>query len=516
MSISVKAGNERITAGDPIKGVGALVKTRIRLRLMIAIPVITTLLVLGLGWIIIDMCSRELISGTPPETVDLFLTRARMTVDHVAIAVVLWSVLSLVAGLVLAYTITYPIRRLTSDTASIAKGDLSRTIHLGGEGEIAMLGSAFNDMVSSINKYLLQTMSGGVVTINEKAVITSMSADAEVILGVSAQELVGRGITEMIPDTKENRRFHQVIRDTLESRRTHVGREMTVTTENRDAIPISISTSFLRDRDDTLIGLIVSFEDVKHLKKIQEQMRIVDRLTTLGGLAAGIAHQVRNPLCSIRGLAQLLKESAAENSSLSDYSDVILSDVDRIDKVIDRLLRFIQPNATGWTFASLNDVVEDTLLLARHEIRKKDIDFEADYASELPKILCQRENLMQAILNLFVNAFQSIENSGKVWVRTLHVEDPGGSPFGAVRLEIGDDGPGMTKEIISRIFEPSFTTKDDGGGFGLAITRQTVEVHGGRITVKSTPNVKTTFTILLPIRKQEVQEGEPVGHAESV
>lgn len=493
-----------------------LAKTQIRLRLIIAIPVITTLLVLGLGWIIIDMNSRELLYRTPPDTVQELAKRVQTALEHTTIVIVIGGVLALVSGLVLAIAITYPIRRLTSDTATIAGGDLTRTIHLGGDGEIALLGSAFNNMLTSLNKYLLQTMSGGVVTINGKAQITTMSADAEVILGLSAQDLVGRHITEMIPDTKGNRRFHQVIWDTLHNRRTHVGREMKVTTKGRDAISISISTSFLRDRDDTLIGLIISFDDVEHLKKIQEQMRIVDRLTTLGGLAAGIAHQVRNPLCSIRGLAQLLHENAEKNSLLADYSDVILSDVDRIDKVVDRLLRFIQPTTSGWALASVNDIVEDTIVLARHEIRKKDIEFEVEYAEDMPKILCQRENLMQSILNILVNAFQAIEQCGWVRVRTRVVADRESGPDGAVCLEISDNGPGMPPEIAARIFEPSFSTKDEGGGFGLAITRQTVEVHGGRITVTSVPHQETTFTVLLPIRKQQVQEGEPVGQAESV
>ncbi|HOY62847.1 MAG: Sensor protein ZraS [bacterium ADurb.Bin236] len=478
---------------------------RVRLRLGIAIPVLMTLLVLGTGWVILDMNTRELLGKPTPLTVENYQKAVEKAIEHTTIAVVVGGAFSLLVGLALAYAITAPLRRLAGGAASIAGGDLSRSIQVGGDGEIAMLGSAFNNMLASINKYLLQTMSGGVVTINEKARITAASADAEVILGVNSRDLIGRHITEMIPDIKENRQFHTLIKETLEKRATFVGKELAITTENREAIPVSISTSYLRDSHDTLIGLIISFDDVKNLRKIQDQMQVVDRLTTLGGLAAGIAHQVRNPLCSIRGLAQLLKENAEPDSSLCDYSDVILSDVDRIDRVIDRLLRFIQPTSQGWSYESLNDVVDDTLLLAKHEIRNKSIELDVRPGEGLPKIMCQRENLMQAIMNLLVNAFQAIESRGLVRVETSFAPAEGGEE-GSIVLKVTDDGPGIADADMARIFEPSFTTKDDGSGFGLSITRQTVEAHGGRIRVRNRPESGAEFTIWLPVRSGEARQ----------
>jgi len=481
-------------------------KKKIRLRLMIAIPVMTTLLVLGLGLVIVDLNSRELLNRQPPSTVRQFRDRVDMAMEHTTIVIVVGGGIALLAGLILAIAITWPIRRLTAGTVSIASGDLTRNIHISGDGEIAMLGSAFNNMIGSINRYLLQTMSGGVVTIDEKGNITSMSTDSEVILGVSAQDFISKPISDMIPALKDNEEFHETIRSTLKERHTFVGKEMMIVTRDRDRIPISISTSFLKDRDNTLIGLIISFDDVAHLRKIQEQMRIVDRLTTLGGLAAGIAHQVRNPLCSIRGLAQLLKENDKGNGPLADYSDVILSDVDRIDKVVERLLKFIQPTNTGWTFAPPATIIEETVMLAKHEVRNKEIDIKLDVPPGLPNLLCQEENLLQALLNLLVNAIQSIEKKGVVGVAVSHAPDPAGvRKSGDLVIKITDNGPGIKKEHLSRIFNPSFTTKEDGAGFGLVITRQTVEAHGGRITVDSEPGKGASFTIVLPVR-EEVKE----------
>lgn len=487
------------------KSFAPISKTKIRLRLMIAIPVMTTLLVLGLGLVVVDLNQRELLSRQPPATVKQFRDRVDTAMEHTTIAIVAGGGIALLTGLILAIAITWPIKRLTAGTASIASGDLTRNIHVSGDGEIALLGSAFNNMISSINRYLLQTMAGGVVTIDERGNITSMSTDSEVILGVNAQDFIGRPISDMIPRFKENAVFHETIASTLKDRRTFVGKEMMITTEDRDRIPISISTSFLKDRDNTLIGLIISFDDVAHLRKIQDQMRIVDRLTTLGGLAAGIAHQVRNPLCSIRGLAQLLKESdKGAGGPLSDYSNVILSDVDRIDKVVERLLKFIQPTTSGWSFEPPAKIIEDTVMLAKHEVRDKEIDIRIKVQKDLPDVLCQEENLMQALLNLLVNAIQSIEKKGVVEVAAAHSpgKKSGAGRGGEIVIKVSDNGPGIKKEHLSRIFNPSFTTKEDGAGFGLVITRQTVEAHGGRIIVESEPGKGAAFTIWLPVREE--------------
>lgn len=495
------------------------IKTKIRLRLMIAIPVMTTLLVLGLGLAIIKLIELELLGTPMPIETAQMKSKIAVAMGHTTIVIVFFGGLALLSGLILALTITNPIRRLAAGTAEIARGDLTRTIHLSGDGEIAMLGSAFNNMISSINRYLLQTMSGGVVTINDTGNITSMSTDAEVILGLSAQEFTGKPISEMIPETFENEEFHQTIRSTLQERTTFVGKEMYISTENRDMIPISISTSFLKDHDNTLIGLIISFDDVAHLRRVQDQMRVVDRLTTLGGLAAGIAHQVRNPLCSIKGLAQLLSENARseENSQLSNYSKVILSDVDRIDKVVERLLKFIQPTTTTWAFASLPQIIDDTILLAKHDIKKKDIDIDVDVPRDLPDILCQEENMLQALLNIIVNAIQAIPEQGRITITArFEAHEAQKSETGTIILGIEDNGPGIKEEHINRIFNPSFTTKEDGAGFGLVITRQTIEAHGGRIAVESVPGERTSFTVTLPVREkieQEMQENERIESA---
>lgn len=499
-------------------------RQKVRFRFILATPMLTTFLVLGLGFVIIYLIQQELITPKNARLVpaDQLFNQISQTLNHVTIVIIIAAVLAFVAGMVMAFTITDPIKRLTMDAAIIARGDLTRKIRFKADGELALLGTAFNDMIASINEYMLQSMSGGLLTINEKGEITSMSGDAEIIIGMSADRVVGRPLTKIFPDIPENAKFIELIHNTLKQKRTFLTHKLEVSTEQRTAIPVSVSTYLLRDRDNILVGLVITFEDVARLRRIEEQMLKVDRLATLGGLAASIAHQVRNPLCSIRGLAQLLKENRPDDIALNDYSDIILKDVDRIDQVIKRLMGFLQPSNTNWTRENINNVLKDTLTLARHEIRGKNIELTEDYADNLPAISLQRENLIHAFLNLIVNAIQAIDTQGSIAVRTQSITAWDGVPgkgqekITGVQVEIEDNGPGIPPEVIDKIFNPSYTTKENGSGFGLAITLQTIEAHGGEISVNSELGKRTTFTIWLPVREtatEEVHKLEPSGAA---
>ena len=496
-------------------------KQKVRFRLILAIPMLTTLLVMGLGYVIIDLQQRQLVAAQPARMNALELyARITHSLDVITVVVIVAAVIAFGSGVALALTVTNPIRKLAQDTASIARGDLSRSISLSADGELAMLGTALNDMVASINQYMLQSMTGGLITINEKEQIIAMSGDAEFILGVSADRAVGSDITSIFPDSPENKPFLDVIREALTRRHTTARQNITVSTEERTNVPISVATSLLRDRENTLVGVSIAFEDVKQLRRVEEHIRKVDRLTTLGGLAASVAHQIRNPLCSIRGLSQLIKENRDDDPTLTNYADVILKDAERIDNVVGRLLNMLQPSNTDWTQEDVNEVLAETVGLSKHEVRDKDITIIEEYGEDLPHTSMQRENLIHAFMNLVINAFQAIPQSGSIHVRSQAMaswdrpRDNADQITTGILVEIQDDGPGMDKATLDKIFNPNFTTKENGSGFGLTIARQTFEAHGGEVFVKSAPGKGTLFRVWLPLRRAQTQEGEslePVG-----
>lgn len=498
--------------GDLAPAPAGVTKQKVRFRLVITIPMLTTLLVLGLGFVLIDVQQRTLVATQPTRMNSMELyARISQTMDLLTVIIIIAAVIAFISGVVLAITVTSPIKKLAEDTAGIARGDLTRSIRLNADGELAQLGTALNEMVASINRYMLQSMTGGLITINQDEQIIAMSGDAEFILGVNADRMVGSHITAVFPDIPENRPFLEELHNTLKLRRTFPTQKFVLSTEERSNIPVSVATSLLRDQEDTLVALSISFEDVKQLRRIEEQMRRVDRLTTLGGLAASVAHQIRNPLCSIRGLAQLMREGRGGDATLAGYTDVILSDVDRIDQVVGRLLSMLQPSDTNWTVEDINNILADTMALARHETRGKDIELIEDYGGSLPQTSTQRENLMHALLNLVINAIQAVGDSGRVSVSSRAmiswdrpVTGPGQTPAG-ILVEIADSGPGMTPDVLERIFNPNFTTKESGSGFGLTIASQTIEAHGGEIVARSAPGEGAVFRVWLPIRDPAAQ-----------
>lgn len=508
---ALKGGAARPPASDPVK----VTKQKVRFRLVIAIPMLTTLLVLGLGFVLIDVQQRALLATQPTRMNSMELySRISRTMDLLTVIIIVAAFIAFVSGVALAVTVTNPIKKLAEDTAGIARGDLTRSIRLNADGELAMLGTALNEMVTSINRYMLQSMTGGLITINEKEQIIAMSGDAEFILGVNADRVVGSHITSVFPDIPDNRPFLEELHKTLTLRRTFPTQKFELSTDERGRIPVSVATSLLRDQEDTLVGLSISFEDVKQLRRIEEQMRRVDRLTTLGGLAASVAHQIRNPLCSIRGLVQLIRENRGEDATLSGYTDVILTDVDRIDNVVGGLLSMLQPSDTNWTPEDINVILADTIALARHEIRGKDVEIIQDYGGDLPRTSAQRENLMHAFLNLVINAIQAVGDSGRVtvssramasWDRPAAAPD---QPAAGILVEIADNGPGMAPGVIENIFNPNFTTKDSGSGFGLTIASQTIEAHGGDIVARSEPGGGAVFRVWLPLRAPAPMRGE--------
>ncbi len=486
------------------------IKESFRLRLMIAIPVLTTLLVLGLGLVMIDIGNRELVQRRVPSTMNEFRQNVQETIGHTTVVIVLGGAIAMTAGLALSVAITAPLRSITIGTASVASGDLARTIPLAGEGELAMVGKAFNSMITTMNQYLIQTISGGVLTIDEGAIITSMSSDAEVILGIQSADYIGKPLSHLIPDIPINRDFHHTVSAIINERKTFVCREVRLKTDvMAESLPVSISTSFLRDHDNTLIGLIVSFDDAAHMRRIQERMRVVDRLTSLGSLATNIGLEVQTPLNEIRRTVENMRTKSASNLQLANYSEIMMGDIERVSNVLDRLIRFIQPSASEWRMIPANEIMNEILRLARFEMKNRNITIMEDIEPDMPAILTQEENLMQAILNLIVNAAQALDYSGEIRVAS-HFTPPhsGASDKGSVVITVTDSGPGIKPDNISRIFTPAFTTKDTGAGFGLAITKQNIETQGGRISVTSDPGVLTVFSVTLPVRDKNELPGD--------
>lgn len=233
-----------------------------------------------------------------------------------------------------------------------------------------------------------------------------------------------------------------------------------------------------------------------------EQMKRADRLASIGEMAAGIAHEIKNPLAGIAGVIQVLKGDLPPGDARRAVLDEVLSQVERMDKAVRNLLSFARPPEPKLTMVDVNDLIAKLLDFLAPQFAKHGITAERKLAAGLPWLVLDPDLVQQALLNIALNAIKAMPERGKFTVET-RTEQSEGSDAKRIRITLTDTGQGIAPENLARIFSPFFTTRQQGTGLGLSITQRIVEQHNGEISVESAHGKGTVFTILLPVTKIE-------------
>jgi two-component system sensor histidine kinase HydH len=232
-------------------------------------------------------------------------------------------------------------------------------------------------------------------------------------------------------------------------------------------------------------------EQADQIIEIEDQLRRADRLSALGELSAGMAHEIRNPLGSIKGTAEILREGVAADDPKSEFADILIREVDRLNGVLEDFLHFAKPVPVEQSRFSLTKVVGDVLDLTRQQALRNHV--EVHHALDEDRQLTgQGEQIKQALLNLVLNALQAMPEGGILEVSSQNLAQE-------VQIKVRDNGPGIAPENRERIFNPFVTTRESGTGLGLAITQRIVHGHDGRIVLESVPGQGASFTICLPL-----------------
>jgi two-component system, NtrC family, sensor kinase len=240
----------------------------------------------------------------------------------------------------------------------------------------------------------------------------------------------------------------------------------------------------------------------ENLKQSQNTLRRADRLSSLGLLTAGLAHEIRNPLVAIRTFTQLLPERYDDAEFREGFQGLALKEVDRICGLINDLLSFARPSRPNVAEEDMNDVVDGIARILETEAKEKGVQIARDFSADLPKIWIDREQLKQVFMNLILNAIQAMRDGGSIVISTrLNSHDEPGQSNRFVQVEIRDTGMGIPEENLEHIFDPFFTSKDEGSGLGLSISHQIVQEHGGYVIVQSKVGQGTSFFINLPAGK---------------
>jgi PAS domain S-box-containing protein len=308
-------------------------------------------------------------------------------------------------------------------------------------------------------------------------------------LGYTREELLRMRIQDILPEDRREK-FPDVIKELLEKKSIffeseHLRRDGTT-------YPVEVSAKLMEFRGKKMV-LAIS-RDVTQRKQMEQKILISEKLASLGMLAAGIAHELNNPLNNIYLLAQLIKEDMQAGKAKEEDVDMILQQVQRASNIIRGLLEFSREGFVNFEEVDINAAIEETLgflgnIIERHRVRvvKK--------LEKVPKVAGDKTMLQQVLVNLITNACHAMPRGGEIRITTRKRN-------GIVEIQISDTGVGIKKEHLSRIFDPFFTTKEKNGtGLGLAVSHSIIRRHGGEISVESEPGKGSTFRILLPTLK---------------
>jgi two-component system nitrogen regulation sensor histidine kinase GlnL len=251
------------------------------------------------------------------------------------------------------------------------------------------------------------------------------------------------------------------------------------------------------------IGAIITLKDITYVRELEAAVRQADRLSTMGTLAAGLAHEIKNPLGGIKGAAQLLERELGDESDLREYTRVMIRETERIDHIIRELLELASPRGLLLTPVNLHRVLADILLLQQQTVAGRDIQFVKKFDPSIPDILADEQMLTRLFLNLIRNAVEAMERTGNITVSSRVLSDyrlaQNEKYSRMVAIEIADDGPGIPEEDLENIWTPFFSTKSGGTGLGLTICHKITAEHRGMIKAESEPGKGTKFTVLLPL-----------------
>jgi two-component system sensor histidine kinase HydH len=297
--------------------------------------------------------------------------------------------------------------------------------------------------------------------------------------GIRISEILGKNIDSLLEENKL----------------AILGQEIEVQHPSAGRIPLSLIAAPLKDEMGREMGSVLLLRDLREIRDLQEKVRRSERLASLGRLAAGVAHEIRNPLSSIRGFAQYFVNRLKGHEEDQGYASIMVKEVDRLNRVITDLLDFARPKEPRREMHSLENILDHSLKLLEPELTGKKVGIEKEFEPNLPPVFTDRDQISQAFLNLLLNSLESIDGGGKIRIR---LKKSRGQP--SVEVSVADTGRGIPQADLERVFEPFFSTKRKGTGLGLAIVHQIVESHGGDIEVESREEVGTTFRITLPVK----------------
>lgn len=356
--------------------------------------------------------------------------------------------------------------------------------------ETYIVKKTLNEMKVYTSK-LLETMDNAVISVDNKGNIKTFNRKSEEIFGKKKEEVLNKDCQEVL---NLNINGKCLLKECLLEKK-NITQEIILEEEGLKKKILDLNTSFLTDESGEITGVVVVIRDVTEIKDLNEEVARHKRLVALGKLSAGIAHEIRNPLSSIRGLAQFVFNSFSKTDERKEDLNTIIQEVDRLNKLVIQVLDFAKFKKPNLTFFSLNDLIRKIAELFKLEIKDKQIKFNLELSPDISQIQADEDQIRQILMNVIINAIQAIPKKGEIKIKTEKALLRGAS---AIKFIIEDSGIGIPEKDFNQIFDPFFSTKEKGSGLGLSIVYKLVEAHQGEIKVESKEGEGTKFVIFLP------------------
>jgi two-component system nitrogen regulation sensor histidine kinase NtrY len=404
-------------------------------------------------------------------------------------------------GFHLAKDITVPIKEMAEATHRIASGDLNFRIQMKSADEIGMLVQSFNQMTGDLHvsryeleqrkKYMeivLKNVAAGVISIDDKGLITTINTSAEQILEVKAEDVLEKNFSEVL-DKEYVEQIEELLDELKSSPKDSIEKQVTVNLKGK-SFSLLIHLTTLRDEERRSLGVVAVFDDLTQMVKAQ-------RMAAWREVARRIAHEIKNPLTPIQLSAQRLRkrymDKLPEDEAIFDEcTKTIVKQVEELKGMVNEFSNFARMPASQPTPNHLNEIIRETLVLFQEAHKEVRFMFLPEV---LPVLNIDRDQMKRVIINLIENSLAAIDGAGEIKIQTNY--DP---KLQIIRLEVSDDGCGIPDEDKGRLFEPYFSTRKTGTGLGLTIVNAIIADHNGYIRVRDNTPKGTTFLIEFPIR----------------
>lgn len=369
------------------------------------------------------------------------------------------------------------------------------------------------ERLNDYKENIVESLSVGILAAGLDDRVESWNTQLELMLGISRQEAIGQTLREILPaalvdrfdDVRGETGIHNIYKfELLASDLPEAVRPETGGPGQRSERTVNVAIAPLVARDLTHVGRLVIFDDISEHVAFEEKLRQTDKLSSIGLLAAGVAHEVNTPLAVIASYAQMLSKQAGEDPKLGRILEKINSQTFRASEIVNSLLNFSRTSDREFVELSLPRVIEDTIALLDPQFRKGRIAVTTEFDEDCAAVMGNAGRLQQVFLNLLLNARDAMPDGGELRIVSRVAESADGTPLAQIALR--DTGVGIPPEQLRRIFDPFFTTKGpkSGTGLGLAVSYGIIKEHSGAIAAESVPGEGTTFTVELPLARKAV------------